>query len=293
MSYMHIGNLYKDQRILLFKRCYALEKVHGTSAHVIWNASKVTSPGVGGLTFFSGGESYEKFRALFDETVLREVFEKFGYPDVTVYGEAYGGKCQGMKDTYGDKLRFIAFEVQVGENFLSVPDAEQVAVGLGFEFVPYREISTDLAELDAERDRPSEVAVRRGCGGDKEREGIVLRPLIELRANNDERIIAKHKGEKFEERKTPQKVVSPETLAVLSDAKAISEEWVTPMRLQHVLDKLPQGIGIEKTGDVVRAMVEDVLREAAGEIVVSKEAKSAIGRRAAELFKERVKSGLK
>ena len=32
MSYMHIDNLYKNQDILLFKECYALEKIHGTSA---------------------------------------------------------------------------------------------------------------------------------------------------------------------------------------------------------------------------------------------------------------------
>ena len=30
MGYMHIDNLYKDQRILQFKECYALEKIHGT-----------------------------------------------------------------------------------------------------------------------------------------------------------------------------------------------------------------------------------------------------------------------
>ena len=29
MGYIHIGNLYKDQEILLFKECYALEKIHG------------------------------------------------------------------------------------------------------------------------------------------------------------------------------------------------------------------------------------------------------------------------
>jgi hypothetical protein len=30
MGYLHIDNLYKSQDILLFKRCYALEKIHGT-----------------------------------------------------------------------------------------------------------------------------------------------------------------------------------------------------------------------------------------------------------------------
>ena len=33
MAYMHIENLYRNQNILLFKQCYCLEKIHGTSAN--------------------------------------------------------------------------------------------------------------------------------------------------------------------------------------------------------------------------------------------------------------------
>ena len=29
MSYMEIPNLYKDKTILMFKQCYAMEKIHG------------------------------------------------------------------------------------------------------------------------------------------------------------------------------------------------------------------------------------------------------------------------
>lgn len=36
MGYMHIDNLYKNQDMLIFRECYALEKIHGTSAHVSW-----------------------------------------------------------------------------------------------------------------------------------------------------------------------------------------------------------------------------------------------------------------
>ena len=34
MGYRHIDNLYKNQDILLFRECFALEKIHGTSANV-------------------------------------------------------------------------------------------------------------------------------------------------------------------------------------------------------------------------------------------------------------------
>ncbi len=289
MGYLHISNLYKDQRILMFRECYAMEKVHGTSAHVAWKD--------GQLRFFSGGERLDPFVALFDREKLTERFQAMGEgcsaSGVTIYGEAYGGRCQGMKETYGDKLAFIAFDVQIGDNWLDVPRMDQLVRDFGLEVVPWERVAAEVEVLNFYRDKPSEVAVRRGCPADKPREGIVCRPLIELSMNNGERIICKHKGAAFEERVTPQKVEDPEKLKVLTNSAAIADEWCTDMRLAHVLDKLPQGLGIDGTPQVIAAMVEDVFREAKGEIVESKETRSAIGRKAAILFKERLKGALK
>jgi hypothetical protein len=262
--------------------------VHGTSAHVSWKD--------GQLTFFSGGERLDPFVALFDKAALEAAFVAIGCKEVTVYGEAYGGRCQGMKETYGDKLAFIAFDVQIGESWLDVPSMAQICARLAIEVVPWEKTSTDVAALDAIRDRPSEVAVRRGCAANKEREGIVCRPLIELSTNNGERIVCKHKGAAFEERARPPKVEDPDKLVVLANSAAIADEWVTEMRLTHVLDKLqPEGKLLDITGTpkVIAAMVEDVLREAKGEIVESKETRAAIGRRAAQMFKARLQQVLK
>lgn len=279
MGYLHIDNLYKSQEILLFKEVYALEKIHGTSAHVSWNEGRVG--------FFSGGEKHNNFVALFDEAKLTENFLKFGMEKVIVFGEAYGGRCQGMKDTYGDKLRFVAFDVKVGEEgWLPVPKAEKVATDIGFDFVHYTKVSADVATLDAERDKPSTQAIRNGCGADKKAEGVVLRPLVELRDSYGNRIISKHKRLEFRETKAPRGVEDPSKLKVLEEAKAIAEEWVTDMRLDHVLDKLPpEKRTIENMRDIIAAMTEDVTREAKGEIVDSKEARAAIGARTARLFK--------
>lgn len=295
MGYLHIDNLYKNQDVLLFKKCYRLEKVHGTSAHINWRVDpnqNAELPLQYQLIFFSGGEKHNNFVALFDQNALTEKLSELALQHVTIYGEAYGGKCQGMSATYGKDLKFIAFDVKIGDSWLTVPQAAAFCESLGLEFVPWNEGSTDLEELNTERDKPSEVAIRRGCGSDKVREGIIIRPLIELTKNNGARLIAKHKTEKFSERATPQKVVDKDKLVVLQEANAIADEWVTEERLSHVLDKLPQDINVEGTGTVIKAMIEDVCREAAGEIVESKEAKAAIGKRAATLFKERMKSKL-
>lgn len=285
MGYMHIDNLYKNQRILMFRECYALEKIHGTSAHISWRTGEVH--------FSSGGEKHERFVSLFDVSDLIARFASIGHPEMTVYGEAYGGSQQAQKWRYGERLRFVAFEVQVGETWLAVPQAEDVTTKLGLEFVHYAKVSTDLAALDAERDAPSEQARRNGIEGDKPREGVVLRPLNELTDNRGCRVMAKHKRDEERETATPRKVVDPDKLQVLQRANEIADEWVTPTRLEHVLDKLGPDAGIERMRDVIAAMTEDVLREGAGEIVDSREARAAIGKKTAETFKARLLASLR
>ncbi len=282
MSYLHIGNLYREQTILLFRECYALEKIHGTSAHITWKDGQVR--------FSSGGSKHETFITLFDIPKLIEALILLGHDAVTVYGEAYGGKQQSQKWRYGDKLKFVAFDVRIGELWLAVPQALDVVTKLGLKFVHFAKVPTDLAALDAERDAPSEQSRRNGVVGDKPREGVVLRPLIELRGNDDARIICKHKRAEERETATERPVVDPALLAVLTHANEIADEWVTPTRLAHVLDKLPDPKNMGQTGVVIAAMIEDVLREGAGEIVDSREARTAIGKKTAELFKAKLKA---
>lgn len=279
MGYAHIENLYKSATILSFRECFALEKVHGTSAHVMWRDNGI-------ISFASGGEKHERFRALFSED-LRSRFTALGHEAVTVYGEAYGGSQQGMSDTYGKALHFIAFEVMIGEAWLNVENAADVCSKLGIEFVPFARGPATVEWLNEQRDRDSEVAVRRGVGPGKKREGVVVRPVEEFRDHRGNRVIAKHKRDDFRETRTPREV-NPEKLKVLADAEAIALEWVTDMRLEHVLQKIEQPHTLEKMGDVLRAMVEDVEREGSGEIIASPAARKAISAAASKLYKKRV-----
>lgn len=289
MGYLHIDNLYKSQEILEFRRCFALEKIHGTSAHVGWRD--------GELKFFSGGESYEWFVTLFDHAALSAAFaERYATGACTVYGEAYGGRQQGMSPTYGPVLKFVAFDVRVegekGESWLPVPHAAGVCLGLGIEFVDYALVSTDLEALNAERDKPSTQAVRNGITEPKLREGVVLRPPYEVTDWRGNRIIAKHKRAEFAERGRPNVEMDPSRREMLVGAEAIAFEWVTAMRLEHVIDGVlasrdDKVIGMQDTAAVIQAMVADVVREAVGEIVDNPLARRAIGARTAQIFKQR------
>jgi hypothetical protein len=271
-----------------------LEKVHGTSAHLTFKP--VIDSDSGSLTrvdidFFSGGTKHETFVKLFDQEALKEAFKKHGIVDrnVTVYGESYGGKEQGMSATYGSVGKFVAFDVLIGECWLDVPNADQFVRSLGLEFVHYTRISTDLAALDAARDADSVQAIRNGVGPGKKMEGVVLRPLVELTKNNGSRVIVKHKRDEFKETATARKVEDPAKLQVLADASAVANEWVTAHRLEHVLQKLP-GHDISKMREIIAAMTEDVLREGSLEIVDSPEVRKSISQRTAVTYKEYLKS---
>jgi hypothetical protein len=282
MGYAHIENLYKRQDVLMFKEVYALEKIHGTSAHLSWREGK--------LHLHSGGASSAAFMGLFDLAKLVEAFGKLGHANVTVYGEAYGGSVMKMRPTYGPTLRFVVFDVQIGDTWLNVPNAEDVAHKLGLEFVAYEKVAAEVAVLDFERDRSSRQAIRNGMGDGHHAEGIVIRPLQELIRSNGERVIAKHKRLEFAERASgaDTKVVDPAMLAGLAEAEKIAMEWVTDMRMLHVTERLKATLGrppeMKDTSAVLTAMKEDVYREAGAEVVRSRAADHAISTRARILF---------
>lgn len=282
MSYMKISNLYKDKDILYFKQAIAMEKSHGTSANCSFKEDK--------LHFFSGGAKHDQFIALFNQKDLLNKFRENAkeHPDIqnlTVYGEAIGGKMQGMSHTYGPNLSFIVFEVKIDDEFLGVFAAEKIALKLGFEFTPYKIIDTTEEAINAAMLEESEIAIRRGMGHGKTREGIVLRPLINLIHPNSGRIISKHKNPIFAEREHTPRFADPEQLKVLESAKEISDEWCVPERLRHILDAF-QNPQMEDMNKIIKSMIEDILVEAKGEIIESKELKKQIGTKTVKLFKE-------
>lgn len=281
MGYLHIDNLYKNQSMLLFKECYAMEKIHGTSAHISFKD--------GELSFFSGGAKHAEFIKLFNEPALKERFIEKQFDEIIIFGEAYGGSCQAMSHTYGKELKFVCFDIKIHDLWLNVINAEELANSLGFEFVHYKKVPCDIEHLDIERDSDSVQAIRNGMGEGHIREGIVIRPPIELRDNRWSRFIAKHKCAKFAETRTKREV-SPDKLEILHKADDIALEWVTEQRLLHVIDKVlgEEKPTMQRTGDVIKAMVEDITREAKGEIVDSKIARNRISKRAACLFKKLV-----
>lgn len=56
-------------------------------------------------------------------TKMWEVFQSYGFSDVVVFGESFGPGIQtkGVKYTSGSEMLFRAFDIMIGENFLTKP----------------------------------------------------------------------------------------------------------------------------------------------------------------------------
>jgi hypothetical protein len=313
MSYQKIPNLYRVKDLFSnFAKLYASEKVHGTSAHISytpakaeavelevgsieptllatgWGAEAKAVPAVPSkLTFFSGGADHAAFVRIWTPAELIDMLgklESFKEP-VTIYGEAYGGKLQGMRDTYGDALKFIVFEVKVGDTWLNMEKAFSVANYLGLEFVPFKIIDATPEAIDAAMLEASAVAVRRGITEMKQREGIVLRPLEEFTMNNGARVIAKHKHPDFSENRKVRTLVDPELSA---PEEKLAEDYCTDMRFFHVLDKFTEPRMPESIAKFIEAFKADCKSEAPmyeAEQLNGRHAVKVLSRFAAERFK--------
>ena len=279
MGYAKIENLYRRPDAL---QCFALEKIEGSSANISFNGYDVN--------YFSGCAKHSDFMNLFMDANLKEVYKQkflsdtdeagefFKNKKMIIYGEVFGQKIQGMKATYGDKLRFLAFDVKLDDRWLNVPSAEFIVKEFGLDFVAYEQGPLTLEWLDEQRDRPSRAAIY----PDKPAEGIVIRPIQECYVNGNSRMILKHKRAEFRETKT-QREVDPNAAFFLFEKSKIVDEYATPARLNHVLQKTPYREPAD-IGKIIKAFQADLRVECAGEFEWTRQVVGAIGQRVAEML---------
>lgn len=168
------------------------EKVDGTNIRVHWDGHNVE---FGGRTDRAQIPAHlvNKLNELFGGTEKEELFEqKFGETDVILFGEGYGEKIQKGGGLYGP-VNFILFDVMIGGMFLKREDVEDIAAYFGIRAVPIVGAGTLSAAVDYIREHPKSYL------RDAEMEGIVCRPIYELRDRRGNRMIVKIKCRDFSE----------------------------------------------------------------------------------------------
>lgn len=166
------------------------EKVDGTNIRVHWDGHKVE---FGGRTDKAQipGSLLNKLNEMFVTTEAEELFEQtWGDKDVILFGEGYGPKIQNGGE-YRSDVSFILFDVLVGDNYQEREWVEKTAQMFNIDVVPIVLTGTIQDGIDYVMKHP------RSTMGTAMMEGVVGRPMIELRDRRGERVIIKIKWEDF------------------------------------------------------------------------------------------------
>jgi hypothetical protein len=168
------------------------EKIDGTNTQIAWNSQKLSFHGKTPEANLS-----DEILNMFNNQVekLQKLF-KIYFPnitDMTIYGETCGGKIQRRKDTktYSENPIFVVFDINIHGFWLPYHNIIAICDKLHLTIVPYISIGslTDMLHI-AKKGFFSKI-------GDFLVEGIVARPILELKTSTNERIITKAKYKDF------------------------------------------------------------------------------------------------
>lgn len=171
------------------------EKVDGTNISIVWDGHKVEFHG---RTERAQIPSHlvNKLNELFGGETNEEMFEQiFGETPMILYGEGYGYKIQKGGD-YRDDVSFILFDVYQPTNdiWLKRDDVEDIAKKFGIEVVPMVFRDTIEGAVRFVKTKPDSIIAK----NDAKMEGLVGRPIVELKDRLGKRVIIKVKVRDFE-----------------------------------------------------------------------------------------------
>ena len=169
------------------------EKIDGTNISIVWDGHKVEFHG---RTERAQIPSHlvNKLNEMFGGDVNEEMFEQiFGETPMILYGEGYGYKIQKGGD-YRDDVSFILFDVYQPTNdiWLKRDAVEDIAKKFNIDVVPFIMRGTIDDAVRLVKTKPMSTI------GKAKMEGVVGRPLVELKDRLGKRVIIKVKVNDFE-----------------------------------------------------------------------------------------------
>lgn len=259
-KYPHIDNLTSNSDLYLLKEVVVTEKVDGTNARFGLCEGQFL---VGGRNIIFGpNDDPFGFHSWVIESDI-EARVRRAIPDcqtVTIFGEWFGPGIQKGID-YGTERRFAGFDICFANGWADPYRARDFFAKMELPTVPvvYRG-PMEQEYIDNLRGWPTHIGVQKEGNT---WEGVVITPTRVLKDRWGNRLIAKAKNPNFSEVARGPK--EPKPGIAQKDVDAILA-YCTPERLRHVLTALRErGVDVttqKTTGEVIRAMVEDVLREA-------------------------------
>lgn len=162
------------------------EKIDGTNIRIHWDGHKVE---FGGRTERAQipAPLVNYLNETFGGVENEELFEqKFGENEVILFGEGYGAGIQ-KGGSYRSDVSFILFDVMVGDAYLERHNVEDIATTFGIDIVPIVGTGTIQEAVDYVMSKPKSTI------GVADMEGVVARPIIEMKDRMGRRVITKIK----------------------------------------------------------------------------------------------------
>jgi len=191
-----IYDKYINQTVEYLKDCIweCTEKIDGTNIGIVWDGYSVSFQS---RTENTGIPYYlqNTLHNIFGGDVNEQLFEqKFGSMKVILFGEGYGYKIQKRGRHYiPNDHSFILFDVYIPEKdlWMKRESIEDIAQTFNVKAVPIVMHCTLEQAIDFIKIKPKSLL------GDTVMEGLVCKPLVELRDRMNERIVVKVKVKDF------------------------------------------------------------------------------------------------
>lgn len=162
------------------------EKIDGTNIRVHWDGHTVEFAGRTDRAQIPK-DLLDYLNNTFGTPEAEEMFEqKFGDTDVILFGEGYGPKIQ-KGSAYRDDVSFILFDVLIGDFWLKRNDLEDIARTFDIDVVPVVFEGTIGEAVRFVKAKPKSTF------GTANMEGLVGRPVVEMRDRMGKRVITKIK----------------------------------------------------------------------------------------------------
>ena len=163
------------------------EKIDGTNIRIYWDGHKVSYYGRTDKAQIPS-QLLNRLIELFGGNENEEMFEqKFGETPVMLIGEGYGAKIQKSGGDYRQDNDFILFDVCLNDKYLSRENVKDIANYFNIDVVPTILIGKLEDGINYVKSMPnSKIGVAKA-------EGLVARPVFELKDENNKRIIVKIK----------------------------------------------------------------------------------------------------
>lgn len=191
-----LEGVYRSSLVEYLEDCIwsCTEKIDGMNIGVVWDGHKVSFQGRTERAQIPA-PLVNRLNELFGGEVNEEMFEQlFGEEEVILFGEGYGAKIQKGGGLYkSDGVDFIMFDIYMPKKdlWLQRYSLEDIARALEIQVVPEIMISTLDEAIAYVKSKPMSTI------GTAPMEGLVCKPLIEIRDRMGERVVVKVKVKDF------------------------------------------------------------------------------------------------